>query len=240
VRGTGQGHVGTHDIDGLMAIWLLTPATPVKKRALSAAAWRWYCHSTSPDRVRQGTRPAQDVLGRPGHVGVGALAEFRQLDLHLDADLLRMHRSFPVQFSCHVLLQLRISLHGCVFGSSMQTERAPLLLPGLCDSERETGKREDGNDFESHVFVAALSKWGLVRTLLLATRFVYSPTDCPYRLEFRMTQKTTSKHQRPASMPLPGRPSIPTPPSPPLQPAEPIEVLGRHKNTGQKDHKGAR
>jgi hypothetical protein len=33
---------------------------------------------------------------------------------------------------------------------------------------------------------------------------------------------------------------MPPRPNPQVVPAEPIEVLGRHKNTGQKDHKGAR
>lgn len=28
--------------------------------------------------------------------------------------------------------------------------------------------------------------------------------------------------------------------NPKTQPTEPVEVLGRHKNAGQKDHKGAR
>jgi hypothetical protein len=50
----------------------------------------------------------------------------------------------------------------------------------------------------------------------------------------------TQKSQRPVSMPVPGRPSTPTPPNPQTAPAEPMEVLGRHKNSGQKDHKGAR
>lgn len=42
------------------------------------------------------------------------------------------------------------------------------------------------------------------------------------------------------------RPSVPKPYFPPTQsatrtkPTEPAEVLGRHKNDGQKDHKGAR
>lgn len=42
------------------------------------------------------------------------------------------------------------------------------------------------------------------------------------------------------------RPSVPKPHFPPTQsaartkPTEPAEVLGRHKNDGQKDHKGAR
>ncbi len=50
----------------------------------------------------------------------------------------------------------------------------------------------------------------------------------------------TKKIQQPLPTPVPGRP--PTPQSPALRapPAEPLEVLGRHKNTGQKDHKGAR
>jgi hypothetical protein len=55
-----------------------------------------------------------------------------------------------------------------------------------------------------------------------------------------MSQKLPQKNQSPISTPVPGRPSIPTPPSPQLQTTEPIEVLGRHKNSGQKDHKGAR
>jgi hypothetical protein len=50
----------------------------------------------------------------------------------------------------------------------------------------------------------------------------------------------TQKHQGPVTTPPPGCPPTPTHPTPPLTPAEPIEVLGRHKNTGQKDHKGAR
>jgi hypothetical protein len=55
-----------------------------------------------------------------------------------------------------------------------------------------------------------------------------------------MSQKTPQKSQRPVSTPDLGGLSIPTPLNPQLPPAEPIEVLGRHKNTGQKDHKGAR
>jgi hypothetical protein len=38
----------------------------------------------------------------------------------------------------------------------------------------------------------------------------------------------------------PGRPTPPARPQPPALPTEPAEVLGRHKNDGQKDHKGAR
>ncbi|MFM9917248.1 MAG: hypothetical protein ACKVOX_15685 [Rhizobacter sp.] len=49
-----------------------------------------------------------------------------------------------------------------------------------------------------------------------------------------MNPKTTQKtpHTPPVSVPR-----LPVPQTPP---AEPLEVLGRHKNTGQKDHKGAR
>jgi hypothetical protein len=50
----------------------------------------------------------------------------------------------------------------------------------------------------------------------------------------------TQKNQGPPSTPAPGRHLAPPPAKPQLPPAEPIEVLGRHKNMGQKDHKGAR
>jgi len=50
----------------------------------------------------------------------------------------------------------------------------------------------------------------------------------------------TQKNQRHLSTPVPERPAIPAPPKTQTPPTEPIEVLGRHKNTGQKDHKGAR
>ena len=46
------------------------------------------------------------------------------------------------------------------------------------------------------------------------------------------------KTRRTPSKPPQARP--PTLPSPQQPPAEPKEVLGGHKNTGQKDHKGAR
>ena len=50
-----------------------------------------------------------------------------------------------------------------------------------------------------------------------------------------------SQHaQRPLPTPAAGRPAPPTHPVPPRRPVEPAEVAGRHKNTGQKDHKGAR
>lgn len=58
---------------------------------------------------------------------------------------------------------------------------------------------------------------------------------CPTKL-----QKAPSKNQRPVSTPGGGGPLAPLSANPPLPPAEPVEVLGRHKNTGQKDHKGAR
>ncbi|MBY0233519.1 MULTISPECIES: hypothetical protein [unclassified Roseateles] len=51
------------------------------------------------------------------------------------------------------------------------------------------------------------------------------------------------KYQSPWMAPVPGRPTKPAQNKPaaksPLAPTEPNEVLGRHKNTGQKDHKGA-
>jgi len=50
----------------------------------------------------------------------------------------------------------------------------------------------------------------------------------------------TPKTQRPVPTPIVGRPPTPTTPQPQTQPTEPAEVAGRHKNTGQKDHKGAR
>lgn len=50
----------------------------------------------------------------------------------------------------------------------------------------------------------------------------------------------TRHNPSPVPKTIPGRPSTPTPPNLQTPPSEPIEVLGRHKNTGQKDHKGAR
>lgn len=50
----------------------------------------------------------------------------------------------------------------------------------------------------------------------------------------------TTKPPRSAPTPSQGHPSAPPQAKPKTQPAEPAEVLGRHKNTGQKDHKGAR
>jgi hypothetical protein len=50
----------------------------------------------------------------------------------------------------------------------------------------------------------------------------------------------TRNKQYPVSTPVPGHPPTPKPRNPQKPPAEPAEVVGRHKNTGQKDHKGAR
>jgi hypothetical protein len=69
-----------------------------------------------------------------------------------------------------------------------------------------------------------------------------------FPLEFSMKQKPKmpERVERPEH---PARPlASPQPTHGPAQkrspletpPAEPAEVLGRHKNTGQKDHKGAR
>ena len=63
-----------------------------------------------------------------------------------------------------------------------------------------------------------------------------NPTGDSLSLELSMTQ--ASKLPSPPLAPVhPQRPDN-TKPSP--QPTEPNEVLGRHKNSGQKDHKGAR
>jgi hypothetical protein len=50
----------------------------------------------------------------------------------------------------------------------------------------------------------------------------------------------TEKLPHPPATPVSGRPAPPELPTPITQPVEPVEVLGRHKNSGQKDHKGAR
>ncbi len=50
----------------------------------------------------------------------------------------------------------------------------------------------------------------------------------------------SQENRPPAPAPVPGQPPAPTPRNATPAPAEPVEVLGRHKNTGQKDHKGAR
>ena len=56
----------------------------------------------------------------------------------------------------------------------------------------------------------------------------------------------THPKQRPPSPPGPAhqgpaqQPNTPAKPAEPAKATEPAEVLGRHKNDGQKDHKGAR
>jgi hypothetical protein len=48
------------------------------------------------------------------------------------------------------------------------------------------------------------------------------------------------KNTSPSPKPLSHRPQLPKEPPAQTPPVEPTEVMGRHKNTGQKDHKGAR
>ncbi len=55
-------------------------------------------------------------------------------------------------------------------------------------------------------------------------------------MEMDMSKKT----QGPVSAPQAGHAPTSTPPQRQPKPTEPVEVLGRHKNDGQKDHKGAR
>ena len=55
-----------------------------------------------------------------------------------------------------------------------------------------------------------------------------------------MTDKRTQTRPPPATPPDPAHPPAPLASDRPLPPTEPAEVLGRHKNDGQKDHKGAR
>lgn len=55
-------------------------------------------------------------------------------------------------------------------------------------------------------------------------------------LEIAMTQR----NQKPPTLPNPGPSRPPRQAKPQNPPTEPVEVLGRHKNDGQKDHKGAR
>ena len=75
----------------------------------------------------------------------------------------------------------------------------------------------------------------LLRTLARYAQSIFVRPNAPLERNIVMTQK----NRRPA--PVPGRPPNPNEqPSPQTRPVEPNEVLGRHKNTGQKDHKGAR
>lgn len=46
--------------------------------------------------------------------------------------------------------------------------------------------------------------------------------------------------KHPSPMPAPIQPKSPEGSQRQAQPTEPIQVRGRHKNSGQKDHKGAR
>jgi len=50
----------------------------------------------------------------------------------------------------------------------------------------------------------------------------------------------TQHVKRPLPAPAPTFPSPPEDSKHQLKATEPLEVLGRHKNSGQKDHKGAR
>jgi hypothetical protein len=50
----------------------------------------------------------------------------------------------------------------------------------------------------------------------------------------------TQKKLPPESTPVTERPVKPEQLKPARRPTEPAEVQGRHKNSGQKDHKGAR
>jgi hypothetical protein len=50
----------------------------------------------------------------------------------------------------------------------------------------------------------------------------------------------TQRVKRPLPTPVPAYPPPAEESKRQIKPTEPMEVLGRHKNTGQKDHKGAR
>jgi hypothetical protein len=55
-----------------------------------------------------------------------------------------------------------------------------------------------------------------------------------------MTQHIKRPLPTPAPIPAPTYPPPPEESKRQITPTEPSEVLGRHKNSGQKDHKGAR
>jgi len=55
-----------------------------------------------------------------------------------------------------------------------------------------------------------------------------------------MTQQNPHPTQPPPQKPGQTEPPHPAQSHRPIEPVEPAEVLGRHKNSGQKDHKGAR
>ena len=48
------------------------------------------------------------------------------------------------------------------------------------------------------------------------------------------------RDKQPPNTPTPGSPRPPEDSKRQIKPTEPLEVLGMHKNSGQKDHKGAR
>ncbi len=87
------------------------------------------------------------------------------------------------------------------------------------------------------VLATAQSIGQLLGTLARYTQSISVRPNAPLERNIVMTQK----NHRPEPAPVPGRPPNPNEqPSPQTRPVEPNEVLGRHKNTGQKDHKGAR
>jgi hypothetical protein len=89
-----------------------------------------------------------------------------------------------------------------------------------------------GND---RVCAAARSKWP-PRTIVNRCQRQSSLPDDRRSPEVFMTQRA----KRPSPPPAPTYPSPPEESKRQIEPTEPIEVLGLHKNTGQKDHKGAR
>jgi len=85
------------------------------------------------------------------------------------------------------------------------------------------------------VFAAAQRERQLLNTLT----FSVSSTHCR-RYSSRLEIVMTPKKQRPASKAVLGISSPPLQPKTQTAPAEPAEVLGGHKNSGQKGHKDAR
>ena len=85
------------------------------------------------------------------------------------------------------------------------------------------------------------------RTVEMATLFYRELSPTSKQSERRATLPEVSMTQRvkrPAPIPVPtAAPTFPQPPEESkrqIKPTEPLEVLGRHKNDGQKGHKGAR
>lgn len=62
------------------------------------------------------------------------------------------------------------------------------------------------------------------------------------RIPIAKLMEKTMSHKSSKPVPTRGSGHAPeqTAPKPEQRPTEPVEVAGRHKNTGQKDHKGAR